>query len=147
MDFRTSLVRATDGSNMFSMSLHAFQPYLSGIKPAIIILNTCYGTLIQDLMAKYILIMVECDNFEIAGAQRGVSLLIESVLGDECNDYTSIDTTRIERILIKRANVSFVLNGSDYCMRYSNIFLQCIVFLLPPPTRCKLACSMLLSIT
>ena len=37
-----------------SMSLHAFQPYVSSSKPAIIILNTCHGTLMQRLIVKYI---------------------------------------------------------------------------------------------
>ena len=31
------------------MSLHAFQPHLSSIKPARIVLNTCYGTLRLDV--------------------------------------------------------------------------------------------------
>ena len=34
-------------SQTFSMSLYAFQTHLSSIKPAIIILNTCYGALMQ----------------------------------------------------------------------------------------------------
>ena len=41
----------------FSMSLHAFKPHLSRSKPAIIILNTCYGTRMQCLIVKYIPIM------------------------------------------------------------------------------------------
>ena len=40
--------------SIFSMSLHAFQPHLSRIKPTNIIINTCYGTMTQCLIVKCI---------------------------------------------------------------------------------------------